>query len=223
MSYDEALREMQMEAAKPVQQISGLHFSRPMRTAILPDFELLAKIGVVNPVCFGGALRDIDHVLTPNDYDYIGGLPLGHLLSGFDARLGRVISKLSSNLTDPKIEVRIFAHEQKVSLAFNHMGRRLDVGLLSSSPPSVEEAADLASIGLCAIAVGPDARIFASKRYLQDKANKTLSVCPSLSDYEYKRALERLIVLHQRFPHYTPMKGAPASETGAVPRPYFDY
>lgn len=176
----------------PVMRLSNLNLSSGYKNRLRSDFELLAKAGVSNPICFGGVLRDLDHDHTPRDFDYIGGLPVG---SDLEKRVTKVTGALLRQLTDQSMVVEIDQPTQSARLKFNHMGRKIDLGLVSGKVPSVLQMADHGSIGLCAIASDFNGSVYASARYFSDKENKTLTIRGDLSPEEQERAIARVLQL----------------------------
>ncbi len=182
------------EMTAPVSRISNLDLSCAFRNGIRQDFELLAKVGVSHAVLYGGALRDIDHDRTPRDYDYIGKLPFALSL---ERRVSKVTDKLLHRLSDKSMTVEIHEPTRSARVKFNHMGRQIDLGLISGKVPSVLQMADYGSIGLCAIASDPDGNMYASERYFIDKRDKTLTPCGGLSLAEYVSALDRIKLMQE--------------------------
>ncbi len=147
--------------------INDAMLNAKVSSTIRHDLELLATAGVRNPVCFGRALRDFDCGMTPNDYNFIGGLPGDSFIQG----VCRVVGRLSRDIADEEITTVTNRDTQSAQLLFNHMGRRIDLHLVYGPVPSVQTMADSESIGLCAIAVGTDGQVLvlASPRYINSR------------------------------------------------------
>ena len=183
------------------------------RGTIQHDFDLLTMLRVRDPICYGGALRDFDNGHQPRDYDFIGGLPSD---VGFVHGVCRIVGRLSGELADKQITTVTNPVTQTAHLLFNHMGRKIDLRLVSGQVPSVETMAGYGSIGLCSIAADQDRKFYASPRYLDDKAEKTLTIRSGLDTGEYERAVQRVNALQKRYPDFRAVLGRPVSVRGAV-------
>lgn len=198
-------------SSRDVFPINNDRLNAKVKGTIRHDFELLTAAGVRDPVCFGGALRDFDHGIIPNDYDFVGGLPSG---VGFVEGVCRIVGRLSGELADRQITTVTNAATQTARLLFSHMGRRIDLHLVSGKVPSVETMADYGSIGLCSIAIGAASQALASRRYINDNNNQTLTIRPGLSADEYKRTELRMDALQKRYPDFRPVLGGLAKNAG---------
>ena len=194
--------------------IDNAKLNAKVGSTIQRDFELLTTLGVRAPVCFGGALRDLDLGMVPNDYDFVGGLSGESFIHG----VCRIVGRLSGELTDREITTVTNAATQTAQLLFNHMGRRIDLHLVSGKVPSVEEMADYGSIGLCSIAVGENGQVVASERYINDLNDRTLTIRPGLSEDEHRRAESRVVALRQRYPNFRPVSNSSAGAQRAAGR-----
>ncbi len=201
--------------SRDVFPINNAKLDTKVSSTIRHDFELLTTAGVRAPVCFGGALRDFDQGMMPNDYDFVGGLPSGiNFIHGVCQTVGR----LSGELVDREITTVTNAATQTAHLLFNHMGRKIDLHLVSGKVPSVEEMADYGSIGLCSIAVGENGQVVASERYINDLNDRTLTIRPGLSEDEHRRAELRVVALRQRYPNFRPVSNSSAGAQRAAGR-----
>lgn len=181
--------------------IDNAELNAKVGATILRDFELLTAAGVRDPVCFGGALRDLDHRMVPNDYDFVGGLSGESFIQGVCRFVGKLAWALGNDKEIEKTTIR----GESARLLFNHMGRRIDLHLVPGQVPSVETMAEYGSIGLCSIAVGVDGRVLASERYIDDFNDRKLTIRPGLSEGEHKRAELQVAALQKRYINFRPV------------------
>lgn len=194
--------------------IDNAELNAKVSSTIQRDFELLTTLGVRAPVCFGGALRDLDLGMVPNDYDFVGGLSGESFIQGVCRFVGKLAWALGNDKEIEKITIR----GESARLLFNHMGRKIDLHLVSGQVPSVETMADYGSIGLCSIAVGGDGRVLASERYIDDFNDRKLTIRPGLSADEHERAKLRVAALQQRYINFRPALNSSAGAKQAVGR-----
>lgn len=169
--------------------IDNAKLNAKVSSTIQRDFKLLTTVGVRAPVCFGGALRDLDLGMVPNDYDFVGGLSGESFIRGVCRFVGKLAWALGN---DKEIEKTTIMGEISARFLFNHMGRKIDLRLVSGQVPSVETMADYGAIGLCSIAVGVDGRVLASERYIDDFNDRKLTIRPDLGPDEHQRAVRQV-------------------------------
>ncbi len=151
-------------------------------------FNLLQKAGARHYALFGGAARDADYAARKNrapainDYDLRVWLDQGN----FEIATKDFIETLGA-ISRKAIREEPSAGTGRILYRLNYMGADLDISIRPAnlSDPDLrresvaKERAGDSDIGLCSVAVDPLSRAWATKEYVADQANDTLTVYPN--------------------------------------------
>lgn len=167
-------------------------------------FALVHKLGCQNVIYYGGALRDAAHGVVPIDHDFIATAkpgPLRHLQSVEQFRHKFAQEVMAAKLDALGAKMEHYGHHGRegelVHLCFNFQARKIDL-TISRKPVSLSEVLANTNLGLSAIAMNADGALYVANRFLQDSAQRSITVSPDLSAAERKRAHAKAFALRDR-------------------------